>query len=67
MTLSCNNCAFFVNNYAPPLKHSGYCLFFMLIEKGDKDSQKKIKITNGTEIEIAENCGGYFDVGQDFS
>jgi hypothetical protein len=27
-----------------------------------KDSEERIKITNGKEIEIAENCEGYFDV-----
>jgi hypothetical protein len=26
------------------------------------DSQKRIKITKGKEIEIAEDCEGYFDV-----
>lgn len=62
MTRSCNNCAFFVNNPNPTLEHSGYCLFFMLGNIDKKESQKKIKITNGKEIEIAENCEGYFNV-----
>jgi len=62
VTRSCKNCAFFVNNPNPPLEHSGYCLFFMFDNIDKKESQKKIKITNGKEIEIAENCEGYFDV-----
>jgi hypothetical protein len=62
MTRSCNNCAFFVNNSNTPLEHSGYCLFFMLGNIDKKDSQKKIRIANGKEIEIADNCEGYFDV-----
>ena len=62
MTQSCNNCAFFVTNPNPTLEHSGYCLFFMLGNVDKKESQKKIKITNGKEREIAENCGRYFDV-----
>ena len=32
-----------------------------------KDSKERIKITNGKEMEIAENCEGYFDVVQYFS
>jgi hypothetical protein len=62
MTRSCNNCAFFANNPTPPLEHLGYCLFFMLGNIENMDSQKRIKITKGKEIEIAEDCEGYFDV-----
>jgi hypothetical protein len=62
MTPSCNNCAFFVNNPNPPLEHSGYCLFFMFDNIDIKESQNKIKITKGKEIEIAESCEGYLDV-----
>ncbi len=62
MTQSCNDCAFFAINTHQPLEHSGYCIFFMLVDIKNKDSQKKIKITTGKEIEIAEKCENYFDL-----
>ena len=62
MTRSCNNCALFAVNTNQPLEYSGYCLFFMLEDVNNKDSQKKIKITAGKEIEVAENCENYFDL-----
>ena len=62
MTRSCNKCGFFVNNPDPSLKHTGYCLFLKSDNIERKDSEERIKITNGKEIEIAENCEGYFDV-----
>ena len=64
MTRNCNNCAFFAINTNQPLEHCGYCLFFMLVDINNKDSQQKIKITNGKEIEIAEDCERYFDVAK---
>jgi len=67
MTRSCNKCGFFVNIPGPSVKHTGYCLFFKLGNIEKKDSEERIKITNGKEIEVAENCQGYFDVVQYFS
>jgi len=67
MTRSCNKCGFFVNIPDPSVKHTGYCLFLKLGNVENKDYEEKIKITNGKEIEIAENCEGYFDVVQYFS
>ena len=67
MTRSCNKCGFYVNIPDPYVKHTGYCLFFKLGNVERKDSEEKIEIINGKEIEIAENCEGYFDVVQHFS
>ena len=66
MTRSCNKCGFFVNISDPTVNYTEYCLFFKLGNVERKDSEEKIKITNGKEIEIAENCEGYFDVVQYF-
>jgi hypothetical protein len=67
MTRSCNKCSFFVNIPDLSVNHTGYCLFFKLGNFERKDSKEKIVITNGKEIEIAENFEGYFDVVQYFS
>ena len=67
MTRSCNKCGFFVNIPDPSVKHIGYCIFFKLGNIAREDSEERIKITNGKEIEITENCEGYFDFVQYFS
>jgi hypothetical protein len=67
MIRSCNKCGFVVNIPDLFIKHTGYCLFFKLGNFERKDSEEKIEIKNGNEIEIAENCEGYFDVAQYFS
>ena len=67
MIRSCNKCGFFVNISDLSVKHTGYCLYFKLGSVERKDSEEKIKITNGKAIAIAENCEGYFDVVQYFS
>ena len=62
MTRSCNKCGFFVNNPIPSLKNTGYCLFLKSDNIERKDSEERIIITSGKEIENAENCEGYFNV-----
>ena len=67
MTRGCNKCGVFVNISDLGVKHTGYCLFFKLSDFERRDSEDKIEIKDGKEIEIAENCEGYFDVAQYFS
>lgn len=58
MARSCNKCGFFINIPYPSVTHTDYCLFFKFGNFEIKDSEEKIKLINGKEIEIAENCEG---------
>jgi len=59
MTRSCKKCGFFVSSPTSSTKDIGYCLFVDLRDIEKKDSEEKIKITCGKEIEISKNCEGY--------
>jgi len=59
MTRSCKKCGFLVNNPTSSTKDIGYCLFVDPRDIEKKDSEERIIITYGKEIEIAKNCEGY--------
>ena len=59
MTRSCKKCGFFVSSPTSSTKDIGYCLFVDPRDIEKMDSEERIKITYGNEIEIAKNCEGY--------
>lgn len=62
MILSCMKCGFFVRFADSPSKQIGYCLSLKLDDAQKEESKRNVDISEGEEIEMAENCESYFNV-----
>lgn len=62
MILSCIKCGFFFRFADSPSKQIGYCLSLKLNDAQKEDSKRNVNISEGEEIEMAENCECYFNV-----
>lgn len=61
MTRSCKKCGFFVSSTISSTKDFGYCLFFKLGDIERKYSRRKLKIIDGEENTIANDCEEYIN------
>ena len=61
MTRSCKKCGFFVNIPTSFTKDIGYCLFFKVGNIERKDSRRKLKIIDGEENMLANDCEEYIN------
>jgi len=61
MIRSCKKCGFFVSSPISSTKDIGYCLFFKLEDIERKDSRRKLKIIDGEENTLANDCEEYIN------
>lgn len=62
MIQSCIKCGFFVHFTDSSPKQIGYCLSLKLNDAQKEESKRKVSISEGEEIDMAENCESYFSV-----
>jgi hypothetical protein len=61
MTRSCKKCGFFVSIPISSTKDISYCLFLKLGSIEKKDFRRKLKIIDGEENTIANDCEEYIN------
>jgi hypothetical protein len=61
MTRSCKKCGFFVSTSISSTKDISYCLFLKLGSIEKKDFRRKLKIIDGEENKLANDCEEYIN------